>query len=118
MSKIKLYFLQVLKVPYMKYIAVTVFGLLFVGVIGENSIWAHLRHLQYIGQLEDEIADYNARNERDCEQIRKLDTNPKAIEKIARERYFMKADDEEIFVLSTDERHTNTLLPDSNATVE
>jgi cell division protein FtsB len=28
--------------------------------------------------------------------------NPKAIEKIARERYFMKADDEDVFVLSDD----------------
>ena len=35
------------------------------------------------------------------------------MEKIARERYFMKADDEDIFVLSDDNRHTNTLLPDS-----
>ena len=31
-----------------------------------------------------------------------LESNPKAIEKIARERYFMKADDEDIFVLSDD----------------
>ena len=31
-----------------------------------------------------------------------LDSDPKAIEKIARERYFMKTDDEDIFVLSDD----------------
>ena len=30
--------------------------------------------------------------------------NPKAITKIARENYFMKADDEDIFVLSDDKR--------------
>ena len=29
--------------------------------------------------------------------------DPKAIARIARERYFMKADDEDIFVLSDDE---------------
>ena len=31
-----------------------------------------------------------------------MQRNHKEIEKIARERYFMKADDEDIFVLSTD----------------
>ena len=31
-----------------------------------------------------------------------LDKDPKAIQKIARERYFMKADDEDIFVLTDD----------------
>ena len=37
-----------------------------------------------------------------------LDSNPKAIEKIARERYFMKADDEDIFVLSDDQNTLTT----------
>ena len=37
-------------------------------------------------------------------RLRELETNPKAIEKIARERYFMKADDEDIFVLSDDQQ--------------
>ena len=37
-------------------------------------------------------------------RLRELETNPKAIEKIARERYFMKADDEDIFVLSDDKQ--------------
>ena len=40
---------------------------------------------------------------KDMRELRMLDRNPKAIEKIARERYFMKADDEDIFVLSDDE---------------
>ena len=48
-------------------------------------------------------------------QIRKLDSDPKAIEKIARERYFMKADDEDIFVLSDDEA---TLPKTTDETVE
>ena len=57
-----------------------------------------------IGELEDEIAEYNAAFERDQARIRELNSNPKAMEKIARERYFMKADDEDIFVLSDDDR--------------
>ena len=41
--------------------------------------------------------------------------DPKAMEKIARERYFMKADDEDIFVLSDDERSTNTFATNETA---
>jgi cell division protein FtsB len=47
---------------------------------------------------------YNAEFRRDQAQIKELDRNPKAIEKIARERYFMKADNEDIFILSDDDR--------------
>jgi cell division protein FtsB len=37
-----------------------------------------------------------------------LKRDPKAIEKIARERYFMKADGEDIFVLSDDNQSYNS----------
>ena len=60
------------------------------------------RNKQKISELESEIARYRHRYEQDQAQLRRLDTDPKAIEKIARERYFMKADDEDIFVLSDD----------------
>ena len=38
-----------------------------------------------------------------------MDKNPKAMERIARERYFMKADDEDIFVLSDDDREAKPI---------
>ena len=37
------------------------------------------------------------------------------MEKIARERYFMKADDEDIFVLSDDERAPKSVVSDATA---
>lgn len=117
-EKIKKVLLAIYHIPFMKYAVAVVLCVLFVGFIGENSVWAHLRNLRRISYLEDEIEEYNGRYERDESQIKILSTNPKAMEKIARERYFMKADDEDIFVLSDDERHTNTLLPDSNETVK
>ena len=56
--------------------------------------------------MQKEINKYNAIYERDTRQLRMLQSNPTNIEKIARERYFMKADDEDIFVLSDDEQPT------------
>ena len=119
MSKIKKAILKFWHLPFMKYAVAIVLGVLLVGFVGENSVWAHLRNMHRISSLQAEIDDYNGRHQRDEKQIRTLDTNPKAMEKIARERYFMKADDEDIFILSDDNRHTNTLLPDStDATTE
>ena len=51
-----------------------------------------------------QIEFYNKQYERDSKNLLEIKKDPKAIEKIARERYFMKADDEDIFVLSTDEQ--------------
>jgi cell division protein FtsB len=41
-----------------------------------------------------------------------LEDNPKEIEKIARERYFMKAEDEDIFVLSDDDEKQEGIVTD------
>ena len=54
-------------------------------------------------ELTEEKARYHADYQRDQAKIRELDRNPKAMEKIARERYFMKTDDEDIFVLRENE---------------
>ena len=53
-----------------------------------------------ISELKEQISLYNSQYEEDEAQLKELRRNPKAITKIARERYFMKADDEDIFVLS------------------
>ena len=86
------------------------------GFLDENSIWSHFKNKQRISDLEEEIEKYNSEYERDQAQIRELNRNPKAMEKIARERYFMKADDEDIFVLSDDDREAKPL--ESHETTE
>lgn len=77
-------------------------GVLVVGVIDDNSIWQHIKYRLEIGSLRAEIEKYEAQYEHDKRQLRDMRQSPKAFGKIARERYFMKADDEDIFVLSTD----------------
>ena len=100
---------RVLSLPFVKYVLITVIGVTLVGFVGENSLLSHLRNKHYIGQLTDEIAEYNARYQDDMRQIRELNRNPKAIERIARERYFMKHADEDIFVLSDDNREPQSI---------
>ena len=73
--------------------------------------FSDLRRMQLdmqIADMEQEIAKYKAINEADTKQLRDLRRNPRSVAKIARERYFMKADDEDIFVLSDDEKPKTT----------
>ena len=95
LSNIKLFALKVLRAQATKYTVVCLLGVLIVGFLDENSIWSHFKNKQRISDLN---------------------RNPKAMEKIARERYFMKADDEDIFVLSDDDREAKPIV--SNETAE
>ena len=111
MKKVKSFLLCIYHIPALKYIVVALIAVVLIGFVDENSVWNHMRNKQRISDLEDEIEQYNERFREDQEKIRTLDSNPKAIEKIARERYFMKADDEDVFVLSDDEK-PDLMTPD------
>ena len=116
LMSIKVYALLVWRSVYFKYAVVCIIGVLLVGFLDDNSLWSHFKNRQRIAELTDEKEKFEADFERDQAQIKELDRNPKAIEKIARERYFMKADDEDIFVLSDDDREAKPL--ETNERVE
>ena len=100
MSKVKTFLGYVWHIPFLKYVLVCAFGIAIVGFWGDNSLLSHFRHQREVVELEQQIGQYNQQTERDMKRIRDLERNQKAIEKVARERYFMKTDDEDIFVLS------------------
>ncbi len=112
MKKVKNILLRVCHVKGLKYIVVALIAIIFVGFVDENSAWKHFRNRQYIGELEDEISRYTDQYKNDQAQIKKLESDPKSIEKIARERYFMKTNEEDIFVLSDDDQLESSILFD------
>lgn len=104
LKKIKIYALRIWRSMFLKYAVVCILGVVLVGFLDDNSVWHHIKNLRQIEQLKEEKEKYDASFKRDQAQIKELERNPKAMEKIARERYFMKADNEDIFILSDDER--------------
>lgn len=87
-----------------KYPIIIIIGFVLVGFVGENSFYNRMMLQFEIQDIEDEIAQYNKVYETGKKQLRDLERNPRNIERIARERYFMKTADEDIFVLSTDQQ--------------
>jgi len=94
-------------ISHNRYWFVIIIGGLLVGVIDDNSFLTRAQYAIQIRDLKEEIEKYNGQYERDKQKLNELHRNPKAITKIARENYMMKADDEDIFVLS-DEKNNET----------
>ena len=109
LNRVKTFLLRVWHSLFFKYAVVAIIGGVIVGFLDENSFYSHFKNMQRISELQEETEKYNADFRRDQARIRELDRNPKAMEKIARERYFMKADDEDIFVLSDDGEMENPI---------
>ena len=87
-----------------KYAITTVVFLAIIVFIDENSFVKRWEYSLHIKDLKADIDKYEREYERDSSRLYELKTNPRAITKVARERYMMKTDDEDIFVLSTDNK--------------
>jgi len=92
-----------------RYLIVIVLGILIVGFIDENSILKALQYRAETKELKKEIKSYNEQYEASAKKLRDLRRDPNTIRKIARERYFMKQDDEDIYVLSDDNQNVITV---------
>jgi cell division protein FtsB len=117
-SKAKTFVSGLAHVWYMKYLLVCVIGVLIIGFLDENSILSHINNMRRINDLKEEIKVYEDLNKSNKAKIRQLQENPKMMEKIARERYFMKADDEDIFVLSDDNPQQFTISTNENEAIK
>lgn len=87
-----------------KYLITIVIGTLIVGVIDENSMWKYATLQMRLNEVKADLKQYEEQYERDSVRLSALEANHKGVERIARERYFMKRDNEDVFVLTTDDR--------------
>ena len=92
-----------------KYHIVVVLGIAIVCFLDENSIMKYMKYKYQIEELKTEIDKYRQRYNRDVKLYNTIDKDPAVMSKIARERYFMKNDDEDIFVLSDDEMQSEKI---------
>ena len=90
-----------------KYIITILLIVLIVGIVDEDSFLnRHPRRVR-IDMLRQEIANYKQQFKEEDSKIREMETNPKAVEKIARERYHMKRADEDVFVFVSDKEENS-----------
>ena len=86
------------KILLNKYVIVFVFFVIWLLFLDNYSYLDHRILNKEINELEDNKTYYKEEITKDIDQIKKL-KNPTQIEKYAREKYFMKKDSEDIYIV-------------------
>ncbi len=105
---------------------VVILGIILVnGFLDENSFYMRHKRLSEIDQLRNEIAMLKERYQQDDERLQELNTNPKVVESLAREKYHMKRPNEDVFIIvdgveeeETSEEEKVNVLKDESQRVE
>ena len=82
-----------------KYLVTIVFFAVVVGFVDENSFLDRHRRMQEINALHAEMRSYQNQYNEDTKALQELDNNPEAVVRVARERYFMKYPNEDVYVV-------------------
>ena len=95
--------LSILKFFKNKYLLVITIFVIWIVFFDKNNLISHIELHQTLKQLKADKKYYNNEIAKDSTAMEELMTNPKNLEKFAREKYLMKKDDEEVFVIMTEE---------------
>lgn len=90
-----------------KYAIVLLAFIVVIGVVDENNLIRRFMYWREIHTLNTEIERYKKDFERDTERLNELVESPEGIEKVARERYFMKTPNEDIYIFEEDRNDNN-----------
>ena len=75
---------------------------IFVGFFDQNSLLRRANYMREESRLLDEIKKYRQEYEKNTERLNELLADSGAIERSAREKYFMKKPNEDIYVFEED----------------
>lgn len=85
-----------------KYVITLAVFFLYVAFLDQNSLIRRWGYSLEESRLRDEIEKYRLEYEENTERLNELMVDSGAIERIAREKYFMKKPNEDIFVFEED----------------
>ena len=80
-----------------KYVAVTVLALVWSTFIHDLGLPFVVREVYALSQAKQELSEVEARNEALRQKQATLLSDPQALERFARERYFMRRANEEVY---------------------
>ena len=87
----------------LKYVVALAIFVGVMGFVGESSIVNRIGQQREISRLKGEIDDYNRKFNQDKKTLEALKNDPEAVKEVARGRYFMKTDNEDIFIVEESE---------------
>jgi cell division protein FtsB len=82
-----------------KYFLALFFFIVWVGFFDQNNIIERFQNFQELKKLSADKEFYQKKIAEDSERLKELKTNKENLEKFAREQYFMKKDNEDVFII-------------------
>jgi len=82
-----------------KYFLVSLAFLVWMIFFDKNDLFSQYQYHEQVNKLKQERDFYQKETDKVRKDLDELTSNPKMLEKFAREKYFMKKDNEDIFVI-------------------
>jgi cell division protein DivIC len=82
-----------------KYVLTSIIFFVWLFVFDQHNLVDRIKAHQHLNQIRQDTAYYSEKIKTDRENINLLETNKDNLEKFARERYLMKAPDEDVFII-------------------
>ena len=82
-----------------KYFLCAVAFVVYMIFFDKNDLFSQYQYYQQLHKLKQERDFYQKETVKVTEELNELSSDPKALEKFAREKYLMKKDNEDVFVI-------------------
>lgn len=82
-----------------KFLIATIFFVVWMLFFDHNNIFLHLQYRNELSDLKKSKEYYKEQIGKTRQEVELLKTDPKWMEKVAREQYLMKRDNEDVFVI-------------------
>ena len=86
-----------------KYLIAFLVFMVWLLIFDNNNLIDRIKYLNALHEMDDEKQYYLERIEKDTRRLNELKTDRDNLEKFAREQYFMKKENEEVFVIVEEE---------------
>lgn len=83
-----------------KYLLIIIVMAVIIGILDDNSYYSRWQRRQRMSAYEEQITKLREQYETDSTYLHDLETNPAIVERLARERYFMHRDGEDVFIIN------------------
>ncbi|WP_282628982.1 FtsB family cell division protein [Empedobacter sedimenti] len=90
---------RIVKFVWNRYFILTLAFAVWMIFFDQNSFFVHRELDKQIKLLEVDESYYQEHLDTEAEKLNQLNSNPAEIERIAREKHFLKKDDEDIFII-------------------
>lgn len=84
---------------WIKYAVAFVIFAVSIGFLGEHSVLCRMERNKEISELQQKIAEQQQRFAEEHEALERLKNDPEEVRRVAREHYYMKKDNEDVFII-------------------